>query len=440
MAKKKKTDAAEELKLVTPDPWPAYAGESGAPVRIRDVKVILTAPDRIRLVIVKVETTEPGLYGIGCATFTQRPLAVVTAIEEYLKPFLIGRDVHDIEDAWQSAFVSSYWRSGPVLNNAMSGVDMALWDIKGKIANLPVYQLLGGKVRKAAWVYVHASGMDFEDVADDVQQYLDRGFKYIRCQVAVPGSSTYGVGKKVKGQAPTRTDHLSPAQAPWDPEAYVRIAPKLFDFIRGRFGEEIQLLHDIHERVAPMQAINLARDLDQFKLFFLEDHFAPEDNGYFPLLRQHSTTPIAMGELYVNVHEYLPLIQDRLIDYIRVHISDIGGLTRAYKLAAMCEFFGVKTAWHGPGDASPVAHAANLALDLSCYNFGIQEAYLFPENTQAVFPGAPEVRDGMMWSNDKPGLGIDIDEKLAAKFPFPDAAFNGAWPAIRRADGTVIRP
>jgi mannonate dehydratase len=439
MAKKKKQDEIE-IKPAAPDPWPPYAPEGGKPVRIRDVKVILTAPDRIRLVIVKVETTEPGLYGIGCATFTQRPMAVVTAIEEYLKPFVIGRDVHDIEDFWQSAFVSSYWRSGPVLNNAMSGIDMALWDIKGKIANLPVHQLLGGKVRKAAWVYVHASGHDFAEVEDDIQQYLDRGFKYIRAQVAVPGSSTYGVGKAVKGQAPARTDHLSPVQAPWDPEAYVRIVPKLFDHIRSRFGEEIQLLHDIHERVAPMAAINLARDLDPYKLFFLEDPFAPEDNGYFPLLRQHSTTPIAMGELYVNVQEYLPLIQDRLIDFIRVHISDIGGLTRAFKLAALCEFFGVRTAWHGPGDASPVAHAANMALNLSCYNFGIQEAYLFPENTKAVFPGAPEVRDGMMWSNDQPGLGIDIDEKAAAKFPFPEATFNGAWPAIRQPDGTVQKP
>jgi len=287
---------------------------------------------------------------------------------------------------------------------------------------------------------VHASGMDFAEVEEDVQRYLDQGFKYIRCQVAVPGSSTYGVGKKLKGKAANRTSHLDPAQDPWDPDAYVRIVPKLFDHIRSRFGEEIQLLHDIHERVAPMQAINLARDLDQFKLFFLEDPFAPEDNGYFPLLRQHSSTPIAMGELYVNVHEYLPLIQERLIDFIRVHISDIGGLTRAWKLAALCEFFGVRTAWHGPGDASPVAHAANVALDLACFNFGIQESHLFPERTKEVFPGCPEIRDGMIWANETPGLGIDIDEKAAAKYPFPSAQFNGAWPAIRTADGTVIKP
>jgi mannonate dehydratase len=435
-----KAQIAPSLVPAQGDPWPAYAQAGKEPVRIRDVKVILTCPDNIRLVIVKVETSEPGLYGVGCATFTQRPLAVVTAIEEYLKPFVIGRDVHDIEDFWQAAFVSSYWRSGPVLNNALSGIDMALWDIKGKLAGLPVYQLLGGKTRSSAAVYVHASGMDFAEVENDVERYRELGFKYIRAQVAVPGSATYGVGKHQSTKADKNEGHLAPKQDAWDPAAYTRIVPKLFDHLRGKFGWEIELLHDIHERVAPMQAINLARDLDQFKLFFLEDPFAPEDNGYFSLLRQHSTTPIAMGELYVNVHEYVPLIQNRLIDFLRIHISDIGGLTRAWKLAAMSEFFGVRTAWHGPGDASPVAHAANLQLDLACSNFGIQESYLFPERTREVFPGCPEIRDGAMWSNEQPGLGIDINEQEAAKYPFPQATFNGAWPAIRQPDGTVVKP
>ena len=425
---------------ILPDAWPPFAAAGRDPVRIRDVEVILTAPDNIRLVIVKLHTTEPGLTGVGCATFTQRPLAVVTAIEEYLKPFVIGRSVHDIEDIWQTAFVSSYWRSGPVLHNAMSGIDMALWDIKGKLAGMPVYQLLGGKVREAAWVYVHASGNDFAEVEEDVQKYLDQGFRYIRCQVAVPNSSTYGVGHKDGGLGTHRTPHLNPRQDPWDPAAYVRIVPRLFDHIRTRFGDEIELLHDIHERVSPMQAIQLARDLDQYKLFFLEDPFAPEDNGWFKLLRQHSTTPIAMGELYVNVHEYAPLMAERLFDYLRVHISDIGGLSPAIKAARMGEFFGVKTAWHGPGDASPVAHAANLQMDLAFYNFGIQESYLFPPNTREVFPGCPEIRDGKMWSNDQPGLGIDIDVAAAKKFPFPPAELNGAWPPVRNPDGTVIRP
>ena len=421
-----------------PPGWQPYGSDGDAAVTIRDVKVILTAPDRIRLVIVKIETSEPGLYGLGCATFTQRPLAVKTAIEEYLRPFVIGRDVHDIEDIWQASFVSSYWRSGPVLNNAMSGVDMALWDIKGKIANLPVYQLLGGKTREAADVYVHASGSEPEEVEEHARAMMEEGFRYIRAQVAVTGYATYGVSLRKKDR------HYAVAidtkQDRWSPEAYVRRVPKLFDHLRSTLGEEVELLHDIHERVPPMYAIRLAKELEPYRLFFLEDPFAPEDNGWFPMLRQHSTTPIAMGELFVNKAEYMPLIHDRLIDFIRVHISDIGGLTPARKLAALCEFYGVRTAWHGPGDVSPVGHAANLALDLSSSNFGIQEYSFFGENTKAVFPGLPEVHDGAMWSNDQPGLGIDIDEDLAATFPFPDHPVNGAWPEVRRVDGGVQAP
>ena len=430
-------EGSEVVQHIVPT-WSPYDPAGGSGIQIRDVRVICTAPDDIRLVIVKIETTEPGLYGLGCATFTQRPLAVVTAIEQYLKPLVIGRDVHDIEDIYQSAFVSSYWRSGPVLNNALSGIDMALWDIKGKIANLPVYQMIGGKCRVAAPVYVHASGRDFEEVENSARAFQEQGFRYIRCQVAVPGNATYGVSSSdEKGK---RTDHLSPKQAPWDPAAYTRIVPRLFDHIRSRLGDEVEFLHDIHERIPPVMAIRLAKELDQFNLFFLEDPFAPEDNEYFRILRQQSVTPIAMGELYVNQAEYVPLIRDQLIDFIRVHISDIGGLSVARKLAAFCEFFAVRTAWHGPGDASPVAHAANLQLDLACFNFGIQESYLFPERTQEVFPGCPEIHHGMMWSNERPGLGIDLDESEAAKYPFPEHPLNGAWPPVRQPDGTVIRP
>jgi mannonate dehydratase len=443
------TAKAGETKIdpTIPAAWEPYAPAGKSPIQIRDVRVICTAPDGIRLVIVKIETTEPGLYGLGCATFTQRPLAVVTAIEEYLKPFILGRDPHDIEDIYQTAYVSSYWRSGPVLNNALSGVDMALWDLKGKIAGLPVYQLFGGKCRRAAPVYVHASGQDFDEVTQSARSFMDQGFRYIRCQVAVPGYSTYGaqIAPSASGQAESpgkasAPQQLDPDQAPWNPDAYSRIVPQLFAHLRRELGDEIELLHDIHERVPPMTAIRMAKELEPYRLFFLEDPFAPEDNGYFVTLRQHTTLPIAMGELYVNQAEYVPLIKDRLIDFIRVHISDIGGLGMARKLAAFCEFFGVRTAWHGPGDASPVAHAANLQLDLSVPNFGIQEAYLFPERTREVFPGCPEIRDGMMWSNEQPGLGIDIYEEAAAEYPFPDHPLNGAWPPVRQLDGTVIRP
>jgi mannonate dehydratase len=440
-ARMPETPASDTVQPIMP---PAWEPSGGLPaLKITNVKVILTAPDNIRLVVVKVETSEPGLYGLGCATFTQRPLAVVTAIEQYLKPFVIGRDPNDIEDIWQAMYLSSYWRSGPILNNAMSGIDEALWDIKAKRAGVPLYQLFGGKVRRAADVYVHSSGRDFQEVEDRARAFIAQGHRHIRCQVEVTGYSTYGSGGHRSDTAETgsKPAYRPPLDTrPWEPRPYCRVAPKLFEHLRSALGEEIELLHDVHERVPAIMALQLAKDLEPYKLFFLEDLFSPEDNDYFRILRQQCAVPIAMGELYVNQHEYVPLIRDRLIDFIRVHISDIGGLTPARKLANLCEFFGVRTAWHGPGDTSPVGHAANLQLDLSCSNFGIQEASLFGERTKEVFPGCPEVRDGAMWSNEKPGLGIDVDETLAAKYPFPEHPINGAWPEIRRRDGTVQKP
>jgi mannonate dehydratase len=399
-----------------------------SPVTITGVRTILTAPNGIRLVVVRVETSEPGLHGLGCATFTQRPLAVASAVNDYLRPFLIGREVDDIEDVWQSAFVSSYWRNGPVLNNALSGVDMALWDIKGKRAGMPVYQLLGGKCRDRVPLYHHASGKDPQEVADRVRAAMERGYTHVRAQVWVSPYSTYGAS----GSAAQ--------QRIWEPAPYVHAALKLFEHLRGELGDRVELLHDIHERIPPIQAINLAKRLEPYNLFFLEDPFAPEDVGYFPIMRQQTSIPIAMGELFSNVNEYLPLIRDRLIDFIRVHVSAIGGISPARKLAALCEYFGVRTAWHGPGDVSPVGHAANLHLDVACYNFGIQEEHFFRDETREVFPGTPEIHDGCMWPSDRPGLGIDIDEEKAARYPYPEHPNMGNWPAIRRADGTVIRP
>jgi mannonate dehydratase len=308
---------------------------------------------------------------------------------------------------------------------------MALWDIKGKRAGMPVYQLFGGKSRHAAFLYAHASGADFAEVEDHARRYMQQGYRYVRCQVAVQGYSTYG--SRI-------TPQLALERPPWEPSAYCRLVPRLFEHMRSQLGEEVHLLHDVHERVPPIQAVQLARDLEPYRLFFLEDPLAPEDVGYFPLLRQQTSTPLAMGELFVNQAEYVPLIRDRLIDFIRVHMSDIGGLSMARKLAALCEFFGVRTAWHGPADVSPVGHAANLQLDLACHNFGIQEQTVFSEKAREAFPGTPEIRDGMLWSNEKPGLGIDLNEELAGRYPFPEHPLNGAWPPIRRLDGTVIRP
>jgi mannonate dehydratase len=421
----------------------AQAVRGTAPVKITDIKTILTAPNNIRLVVVKVETSEPGLVGWGDATFTQRALVVQTAVNEYLKPFLIGRNVDEIEDIWQSSYMSSYWRNGPVLFNAMSGVDIALWDIKGKRAGLPLYQLLGGKVRHGADCYYHASGSSFAEVEKNARVGMERGFRHVRVQVSTPGYASYGA----RSTAPTAGDSneaIGPTnpRAIWEPAPYVRMLPKFFEHLRTTLGEEVELLHDVHERITLPQAVTLCKALEPYRLFFLEDPFPPEENDHFRILRQQTAIPIAMGELFNTQHEYVPLIKDRLIDFIRIHISQIGGLSPARKVAALCEFFGVRTAWHGPGDASPVSHAAQLALELASYNFGVHEGGGFPKETAEVFAGCPEVKDGYMLAREKPGLGIDFNEELAAKFPYKPGPpnFDYSWGTTRRRDGTVIRP
>ncbi len=399
-----------------------------ATVTIRDVRVIMTAPSHSRLIVVKVETSEPGLYGLGCATFTQRHTAVKAAVDDFLRPFLLGKDVQRIEDLWQTSYQNSYWRNGPVLNNALSGVDMALWDLKGKIAGLPVYQLLGGKCREGAAVYRHADGDDPAQVAENAQALIEQGYHHIRCQMG-------GYG----GRAATlRSPEGALPGAYYDPDAYARSIPPLFERVRAAVGWQVELLHDIHERLAPIEALRLARALEPYRLFFLEDPLPPEQNSWFTTLRQQTAIPIAMGELFTNPNEWLPLIEGRLIDFIRVHISAIGGITPARKLAALCEAFGVRTAWHGPGDVSPVGHAANLHLDLSAPNFGIQECSMFTDVEREMFPGCPEVRRGYMYANDRPGLGIDLDEKLAARYPCPDGVPE--WTVTRTPDGTAVRP
>jgi mannonate dehydratase len=432
--------AGAALPWLTAAPVAAQPAAAKLPLlKITDVKAILTAPASIRLAVVKVETSEPGLYGLGCATFTQRIRAVETAVDKYLRPFLVGKDPLQIEDVWQSCFVSSYWRNGPVLGNAISGVDMALWDILGKRAGVPVYQLFGGKCRKAVDTYRHASGQTFEEVEKAVRTLMEQGQRYVRAQVAVPGLETYG--SAAKGRKEPGGAGANDRPQVWEPRAYVRRVPKLFEHLRRTVGDEVELLHDTHERIPPVLAYQLAKDLEPYKLFFLEDPLSPEDVGYFEKLRQQTSTPLAMGELFNNPNEFVPLITGRLIDFIRIHISQIGGLTPARKVAALCEFFNVRSAWHGPGDVSPVGHAANVHLDLAIPNFGIQEARLFTQAEKDVFPGCPELKDGYYWANDKPGLGIDLDEKLAAKFPVADdPPFDFRWGNLRRKDGSVVKP
>ena len=408
------------------------------PLKITDVKTILVQTEGEHLVIVKVLTNEPGLYGIGCATHGERPLAVAAAIDQHLKPTLIGKDCDRIEDIWQTSYVASYFRSGVTLNNALSGVDGALWDILGKRANVPVYQLLGGKVRAAVPLYAHASAQELTALEDQVRKWMAQGYRHVRVQLAVPGYATYGASGTTSEQVQrARPSGVTPSPV-FEPTPYVNNTIRMFDSLRSKLGFDVELLHDVHERVPPAQAIQLAKALEPYRLFFLEDPFAPEDVAWFQHLRAQAATPLAMGELFVNRNEWLPLVANRWIDFIRLHISAVGGLNMARKVAACCEFFNVRTAWHGPGNVSPVGHAVNMHLDLSTYNFGIQEQTVFSTALRDLFPGAPEIRGGYLYANDQPGLGIDIDEKLAARFPYRSPGRNRG--TDRRLDGTIVRP
>jgi mannonate dehydratase len=410
---------------------PSYAA-GVPPVKIKSVRAISTAPEGSNLIVVKVETTEPGLYGLGCATFTQRAVAVIPAIDSYLNDFCVGKDVDNIEDMWQSAYVSSYWRNGPVLNNALCGLDEALWDIKGKRANMPVYQLLGGKSRIAVDCYAHASGNTPEALAERVQQFMDQGFRHVRIQQGGYG----GVGTMPKPPDFKEAGFGREQDQYMDQRTYLKRVPEMFEFIRNKCGEDVELLHDIHERVEPIDAINMIKELEQYHPYFIEDPFSPENMKWFKILRETTTVPIAMGELFNNINEFRDYMVDQLFDFIRVHISQIGGITPAMKIARLGEWFNVRTAWHGPGDVSPVGHAANAHIDLAVWNFGIQESHFWSEKAQEVFSGCQTYKNGYMYINEAPGLGVDIDEKAAAKYPI---GTRSNW-TLRKSDGTIIRP
>lgn len=413
------------------------------PLKITNVKAIATQPHSIELIVVKVETSEPGLYGLGCATFRQRAHAVVTAIDKSLNDLCVGRDVDNIEDMWQSVYQSSYWRNGPVLNNALSGLDQALWDIKGKRANMPVYQLLGGKCRFGVDCYAHASGTSPDEVAQSVQGFMDQGFRHVRIQMGGYGATQLlgGYGDNLTAVEPDfkKAGFGNADDNYMDPVVYAKSVVDIFDKTREVCGEKVELLHDIHERIQPMEAINLIKKLEPYRPFFIEDPFSPENNRYFKLLRQHTTVPIAMGELFNSPHEWIDPMKDQMFDFIRIHISQIGGITPAMKVARLGEAFNIRTAWHGPGDVSPVGHSANAHIDFAVWNFGIQESVNFSDRIREIFPGAPYVENGYMFVNEVPGLGVDINEELAAKFPLQEVQLNN-WTQLRKNDGTVIRP
>ncbi|WP_321803678.1 enolase C-terminal domain-like protein [Burkholderia sp. BCC1993] len=411
---------------------------------ITDVKVILTAPEGINLIVVKIETNQPGLYGLGCATFAYRHVAVKCVIEAYLRPLLIGRDAEAIEELWQLMHQNAYWRNGPIENNAISGIDMALWDIKGKMANMPLHQLFGGKCREGVPVYRHADGRDLGELCENIQRYREQGITHIRCQSGGYGGGGYG-------KAPASAPHGAADGVYLDSKQYMRDTLKLFDGIRNKIGFEVELCHDVHERLKPVEAIRFARELEPFDLFFLEDAIALEEGEWIRQLREKTSTPLAQGELFNNPHEWRFLITERLIDFIRVHLSQIGGITAGRKLQIFAEQFGVRTAWHGPGDMSPLGHAANIHIDLASRNFGVQEwSGTEPPNFVIqelkgpraalldVFPGLPEFRNGYVYASEKPGLGVDIDEAEAAKYPCENTVTT--WTQTRLKDGTLQTP
>ena len=411
-------------------------------ITIRDVRAILTAPAGINLIVVKVETSEPGLYGLGCSTFTQRWTAVAAAVNEHLRPLLVGREVDRIEEIWQLMYQHSYWRNSPVLNNAISGVDIALWDIKGKQARMPLYDLLGGKVREGAAVYRHADAANPQAVEEKIHRFLSAGIRHVRVQVGAYGGSgaadnyslTTPSGATYRGAPP---EGALPGSY-FHPRLYMRATIAALEHVRGVFGDGVELIHDVHERLAPALAVELAKEVEPLYLFFLEDLLPPEHVSWFANVRQVCSTPLAMGELFIAPMEWTPLVTGRLIDFLRMHISAIGGLTPARKAAILGEAHGVRTAWHGPGDVSPVGHAVNVHLDLASHNFGIQEWAGFNEELQSVFPGCPELRQGYAYVNGKPGHGVDIDETLAAKFPCKPV--TEAWTQSRLPDGSLARP
>jgi mannonate dehydratase len=419
----------EDAMPETQAPWPARDG-----LRITGVRTVVTAPQGPALVVVRVDTSDPGLYGLGCATFTQRYDAVATVVDRHLGPLVVGRHPADIEDITRMLRLSSYWRNGPVLNNALSGVDMALWDIAGKRAGMPVYELLGGRVRGGAAVYLHASGATVDDTVADARRLMDQGVRHVRLQVGQPGHGSYGYPGTLGGYPG------QPYPDGWDVQHYLRTTPALFAAARRELGEEVALLHDVHSRLTPKQAVQLCRALEPYRPFFVEDVVAPEHYDRLPEVRAAAPVPIAVGELLGSVPEAARLVLAGGVDLLRLHVSAVGGVTPVRKLVALCELTGVQVAFHSPADVSPIGAAANVALDVTTPAFGIQEGHVYADAVREVFPGTLSIVDGYLYPSDAPGWGIELDERAAAGHP-PSAHGFERWAVrVRRPDGGVEAP
>lgn len=400
-------------------------------MKITDAKVIVTCPDR-NFVSLKIMTDE-GVYGLGDGTLNGRELAVVSYLKDHVVPCLIGRDPAQIEDIWQYLYKGAYWRRGPVTMTAIAAVDTALWDIKAKVAGLPLYQLLGGKSRNGVMVYGHANGLDVVEAVDEVERYVELGYKAIRVQSGVPGlSSTYGVTPSDKMYYEP-ADSALPSENTWSTEKYMNFVPELFDKVRDRIGFDHHLLHDGHHRMTPIQAARVGKSLEPYQLFWFEDAVPAENQEAFRLIRQHTTTPLAVGEVFNSIHDCQLLMTEQLIDYIRTTVVHAGGITHLRRIANLADLYHVKTGCHGATDLSPICMGAALHFDTWVPNFGIQEYMYHTEATNEVFPHSYTFEDGYLIVGEEPGHGVDIDEELAAKYPYKPASL----PVNRLEDGTL---
>jgi mannonate dehydratase len=399
-------------------------------MRIVDAKVIVCCPGR-NFVTLKI-TTEDGVYGVGDATLNGRELAVASYLTDHVIPLLLGRDARRIEDTWQYLYKGAYWRRGPVTMCAIAAVDTALWDIKAKTAGVPLYQLLGGASRDAVLVYGHASGSDIEQTVKAVASYVDRGYKAIRAQSGIPGlTSTYGVGRGPGHYEPAEKN--APPENQWSSEHYLNFVPQLFARLRNEFGPDLHLLHDVHHRLTPIEAARLGKQLEPAHLFWLEDPVPAELQEGFRIIRQHTTTPLAVGEVFNSIYDAHRLVQEQLIDYIRTAVVHAGGITHLRRIANLAELYQIRTGSHGATDLSPVCLAAALHFDLSVHNFGIQEYMPHTPETDKVFPHSYSFENGYMHPGETPGLGVDIDESLAARYAYQRAYL----PINRKLDGTL---
>ena len=403
--------------------------------KITGLRVIRTRADG-SWIIVKLLTDQPGLYGIGSASDYYQPGAVIAVLEQSLAPLLVGRDAGHIEDTWQSSYASGYWRNGSILNTALGGVDMALWDIKGKEAGMSVHALLGGPCRSAVPCYAHAVGASLAELEDDVRRYSEEGYTVIRCQLGAYGGGGFVDTAHARGPRNAWTPNGA-----FDESLYLNTIPAMFAYLRDKLGFSLQLTHDVHEHLRPSAAVTLAKLLEPHRLYFLEDVLPPEQIAYFRQIRQQTNTPQAMGELFVNPHEWLPLITERLIDFIRVRVSKVGGITQARKIAHLCEWYGVSTAWQEGGDNDPVNQTAAMHLDLASWNFAIQEENHFRPEELEIFPGHAHLEGGYLYATDAPGLGLDIDEAKARRLLGAEASSRPHHIAEdRMVDGTIVRP